>query len=501
MPRRNKIQGRSEEIEGRSDLYSVGILLYKMLTGMLPFSSDSFADMIEKVTLEKPPAPRLYNKKIPHDFQTIILKAIEKQKQDRYASADEFREDLKRFRRGEPILAELPSRWQLAVRKLNRHAIPLAIGFIVFWLILISVAYLGMRVHKGIRQREAQARQETLQRAQRYIAQQKFAQAVSLAQEVLVKIPGDQKALDLIGKAKSQKRRTLEKLVKQGRDFVNRQDWRHAIEVLSKAQSLAPDDAGVKSLLEFAKLDKLTIKFMITPALAKWSIFDVDEHTRKIADQPLATGTADSVSLPLKAYYLLEFNCKSYLPARTLLQRGNVKISEVKLDLLAARNIPPNMVYIPETQVMLGSSIRVKGIAALPYRLYTIEPFCIDKFEVTNAQYRQYLNKSNRYNADYWPDHWIEGRIPAGLENHPVYNISWRKAHDYALYYNKKLPTSEQWELAAVATDGRPYPWGTVPPDNNAVQKSLSCLFYNSTVSIGSMKQDCSPLWRNGFSR
>ena len=147
-------------VDARSDVYSLGAVLYHLLCGLAPFTGASITEILHKVTDLEPVAPRLLNPDLPRDLETICVKCLAKEPARRYPSAGELAGDLGRFLRGEPILARPLGRVEKVWRWSRRQpALAAALGACV---VILFTGIAGMLWQ--LQQTEA-ARRQAVQNA------------------------------------------------------------------------------------------------------------------------------------------------------------------------------------------------------------------------------------------------------------------------------------------------------------------------------------------------
>jgi methionine-R-sulfoxide reductase len=139
--------GQIESIGPESDVYSLGAMLYAMVTGRPPFQAASSVETLRQVIDEEVIPPVQLDRTIPKDLETIILKCLDKSRPRRYSSAQLLREDLERFLDDRPILARPVTSIEKAWRWCRRNAIVAGLSTLVSMLVigtatLPSIAYL-----------------------------------------------------------------------------------------------------------------------------------------------------------------------------------------------------------------------------------------------------------------------------------------------------------------------------------------------------------------------
>ncbi len=129
----------------------------------------------------------------------------------------------------------------------------------------------------------------------------------------------------------------------------------------------------------------------------------------------------------------------------------------------------PGMVLIPAGEFTMGSDktdpAPPKGFVMLKPRYLDEHPahnvnvpaFWIDAYEVTSAQYLEFVQRTKHAQ----PPFWEKGRYPSGTGEHPVTQVTWADARAYCAWRDKRLPAEAEWEKAARGRDGREFPWGS----------------------------------------
>jgi serine/threonine protein kinase/WD40 repeat protein len=232
-------QARIGPIDGRSDVYSLGATLYELLTLRPPFEGRTAAELVEQITGRDPVAPRRHDPRIPRDLETILLKTLAKRPADRYATAAELADDLKRFLTHEPVRARRISLvgrfWRFTRRHPSQTIVSATAAATV--LAVLTVAYVHMM------QQRDQAKQAS---AEKQVALEKAEQASAEKQAALEKAEAANQAT----------RATLRELYRSQAALVHRSDLPNrrveGLGLLKKASELAPDPALALKLRDTA---------------------------------------------------------------------------------------------------------------------------------------------------------------------------------------------------------------------------------------------------------
>lgn len=146
-----------DEIDVRTDVYSLGVVLYELLTGRLPYETDVVSPHLAMKTIcEQPPVrPGAVDKQCRGDLETIVLKALEKDPADRYQGIAEFHEDVNRYLNNLPIRAHPPSSLYQLKKLIGRHRAAVAVASVIFLLTLTFAVVAGILATRLAREHRA----------------------------------------------------------------------------------------------------------------------------------------------------------------------------------------------------------------------------------------------------------------------------------------------------------------------------------------------------------
>jgi serine/threonine protein kinase len=180
--------GNNSAVDHRSDIYSLGATLYQLLTLRPVFDGDNREELLAHITSKDPISPRRIDKSIPTDLETIVLKAIAAERQDRYATASEMADDLRCFLDSRPIRARRPTLAERAAKWSRRHKAMVASALVVLLLAVVAltisnvlIAQERARTHdayKEVEEKQAVTATALAEEArQRALAEKNFQQA------------------------------------------------------------------------------------------------------------------------------------------------------------------------------------------------------------------------------------------------------------------------------------------------------------------------------------
>jgi serine/threonine protein kinase len=170
--------GKRALIDHRTDIYSLGVTLYELLTLAPVFDGHDRQELLNQIANDEPRHPRSWDKSIPVELETIILKAIAKHPAERYASVREMGDDLQRFLEDKPIRARRPTFREKALKWSRRHkpivisaALLLFLSFVGSVVLTVLIAEEHAKTVKALRGEEekAQLAKESFQQAREVV--------------------------------------------------------------------------------------------------------------------------------------------------------------------------------------------------------------------------------------------------------------------------------------------------------------------------------------------
>ncbi|MFG0283874.1 MAG: protein kinase [Phycisphaerales bacterium JB039] len=172
--------GSAGGLDVRTDVYSLGVILYQMLTGKFPYQViGNMRDVLDNILKAEPARPSTIRRQINDEVETIVLKCLSKEKERRYQSAGDLGRDIRRYLAGEPIEAKRDSGWYVLSKTLRRYSVPVSVG--AGFVVMLAIFSVAMTVL--YRQAEAARQAEAIAADTARTAQQEAEQERQRAQD------------------------------------------------------------------------------------------------------------------------------------------------------------------------------------------------------------------------------------------------------------------------------------------------------------------------------
>jgi formylglycine-generating enzyme required for sulfatase activity len=440
--------------DARADIYSLGVMLYQMLAGEVPFKGSSIPSIMKKhLTLDVPP---LSSKgvEVPPQIEAVIRHALEKELKYRTESADEFASELREamatasaaLQRARDV-AQVDASKTLVLHSpasAPRSTLPPKGSTTAFDPLAGTIS--AASLHEEEQKTLFAQRQLALEAA----AKRKYADKQAEEEEE------KRKASDAEREAE---RRHLEELVAKQTKVLEDKLTQLASTMSPKGTATADPDATQVQRGGTATVGDSSFP---GPRAQSFPHFDVSLVPKKKSSLPLILGLCAVLIIGAGLGGVFILRSRTVKPAA-----GPAKPSGPAV-------IKPELVEIPGGVFQMGRNDSLPTEA--PAHQVTINAFSMDKTEVTNAEYAQFVNDANHAP----PEQWGSVKAPVGQELLPVSNVSYDDAIAFAEWRSKRdgmpyrLPTEEEWEYAARNGDkDNLYPWGNAwMPGRAATQEA-----------------------------
>jgi hypothetical protein len=170
-------------MDHRTDIYSLGATLYELLTLEPPYDGRDREELLRQIAFEEPRPPRRWNPAVPADLETIVLKAMAKSVEERYATAQEMADDMRRFLEHKPIRARRPTLLERTAKLARRHKAAAVTAVVLLLLLAVGFAVSTALVWREQRRTQAANEELTAANARTEAALQRELQRAKEARE------------------------------------------------------------------------------------------------------------------------------------------------------------------------------------------------------------------------------------------------------------------------------------------------------------------------------
>jgi tRNA A-37 threonylcarbamoyl transferase component Bud32/pimeloyl-ACP methyl ester carboxylesterase len=427
-------QARGGEIDQRTDVWSLGVVLFEMLTGRLPFRGDHESAIIYSILNEECEPVTTLRPDVPDPLARIVTSMLQKDQTLRTPSMTRVLEELSPLQSKEAAAPGTPQ----ILKRLKR---PL---FVVPVLILLAALCLMAYWWIDRSRKISWAREQAIPQIEKLGGEEKWSAVYILAKSAHAIIPGDP---------------TLAKL----------QEW-----FLGTA-SITSDPPGAHILWR-----------AYSDSTAEWL---------SLGETPVS-----GILFP-RGTSIVRLEKEGFEPFEGPVSGADLSTTSITLDRVGT--LPSGMIHIPAGKYVLD----VPGLENIDSA--TVSDYYIDRYEVTNRQFREFVSAGGYQNRQYWkypfkregkeltwnqamavfldatgrpgPATWEVGSYPEGKADHPVCGVSWYEAAAYSEYAGKSLPTIFHWNIVA----GTEFSSEIVPRSNFASKGTAAVGTYRGISRFG----------------
>ncbi|MBI2901189.1 MAG: SUMF1/EgtB/PvdO family nonheme iron enzyme [Planctomycetes bacterium] len=446
----------------QSDLYSIGAILYELVTGRPPFVGETSADVLMQVLTADPVWPRKLRATIPQDVEAILLHALEKDLRRRYATAAQLVEDLAAVRQREPLRhARRPTIGYVLARRIRKQPLLWALGATAVLAVLGGTAFAAYALAERARL-ERERRVESEEQLRYILGLSDVKRLDDIREKAHALWPATPERVPALEEWLADARTLADRLPVHGERLASLErttpsPTRTAADLAWERKVLA---GLIRNLEEFAAPEEgggLNVRGTSIANVARRLEFARGVRRRSVDDRRDAWA---AVPFPPEV---------GLVPLGRDPQSGLWEFADLQTGEPPARGADGRLVLKPETGIVFvllpGGTFRMGATAegdpraqaneAPPHEV-ALRPFMISKYELTQAQWSRLTGEN--------PSQYPAGKVVGDKQVtplHPVESVSWDDCSVALRRLGFDLPTEAQWEYATRA--GTTTPWWTGP--------------------------------------
>ena len=426
-------QWSDEEPDARADIYSLGVILYQMLAGEVPFKGSSIPSIMKKHLTLPPPSFQSKGVAVPPAIEAVVRHSLEKEVSARIDSVPTFLKELHAALNSAPVVASALR--ETVAMDPNQ-----------------TIASKTTPPIKEAPKVSMTATRPPLAQETNFGASfESMGGAISSAE---------------FDKEQERNRREQEQQEKLERMALQAKELEDRLERLSGSMPPAVDPE-VTRVQGTATAPELAASGYPAHSVGPRKSMVVDFGPKRKGPPALLF-----IGIGVVALVLIGAGITAYLALRSGSTPTNPRPTPTPV---VASGAKADLVAIDGGSFLMG---RNSGpLWETPAHSVTVQPFMMDRTEVSNTEYAEFVSDT-KHAA---PSHWAENKPPFGQEQWPVVNVSFEDANEFAAWRSKRdgvtyrLPTEDEWEYAARnGARSDPYPWGAEWKPNVAVLKEIS---------------------------